>query len=160
MQEKRIKYIEFSDSLRRLKIYASAIKTFRKYRPEKNNLEAGGILLGYVYNKYDEIIKATAPTRLDHQAPFSFIRSKIPAQRKINISWKKSNGYLIYLGEWHTHSEIDPIPSSTDIDMIEKTFKETKMEIDFLYLVIIGLNNTYWVGRKSPKGLIELTKIN
>lgn len=160
MQEKRIKYIEFSDPLRHLKICVSALKTFRKYRPEKSSLESGGILLGYVYKKYDEIIKATAPTRLDYQAPFTFIRSKMPAQRKINISWKKSKGCLIYLGEWHTHSESDPTLSSTDIEMIEKTFKETKMEIDFLYLIIVGLNNTYWVGRKSPKGLIELTKID
>jgi integrative and conjugative element protein (TIGR02256 family) len=158
MREKQIKYIEFSDSLRQLRVYAPAIKTFRKHEPKINGPESGGILLGYVYENHDEIIKATIPNRLDYRGPFSFIRSKIPAQRKINISWKKSKGCLIYLGEWHTHSESDPKPSGTDMEMIEKAFKETKMEIDFLYLIIVGLKNTYWVGRKNSNGLTEFSK--
>lgn len=160
MWERQIKYIEFPDPIRRLRVYSPAIKTFRKYKPKKNGLESGGILLGYVYKKYDEIIKATIPNRLDYQRSFSFIRSKIPAQRKINISWEKSKGCLIYLGEWHTHNDVEPKPSGTDREMIEKTFRETKMEIDFLYLIIIGLNSTYWIGRQNSKGLTELGRIN
>ena len=34
------------------------------------------------------------------------------------------------------------------------------MEIDFLYLVIVGQNETYWVGKRTKEGLIELKMQN
>jgi len=30
------------------------------------------------------------------------------------------------------------------------------MEIDFLYLIIVGCNSTYWVGKQTMEELIEL----
>lgn len=156
MWKGKIKYLEFSNSVRRARISPLVIKTFRKYEQKKGKLESGGILLGFVYENYDEIVKATVPNRLDSREPFSFNRSKIPAQKNINKSWKRSKGSLIYLGEWHTHSEVEPVPSVVDIEMIKKTFKETKMEINFLYLIIAGINDTYWVGRQTSNGLTKL----
>lgn len=156
---KRSRYIEFSDHVRALKIHPRVIKIFRKYNQKKGELEAGGILLGYLYEHYDEIVKITVPNPLDTRAFFFFNRSKISAQFQINKSWGKSKGSLIYFGEWHTHSEIEPIPSLVDLEMIKKTFTETEMEINFLYLIIVGLNNTYWIGRQSSNGLIKLDEI-
>ncbi len=159
MWKSRLEYLEFSDSIHRVRFHLAVVRIFRKYEQKESKLEAGGILLGYVYENYDEIVNATAPSKLDSRYPLSFNRSKIPAQLKINRSWKRSKGHLIYLGEWHTHCETDPSPSTVDYDMIRKVFEETKIKTDFLYLIIVGLNNTYWVGRQTAEELIKFHRI-
>lgn len=159
MWKRRVKHLEFYDRIRRVRISSKVLKVFRKYEQKGGELESGGILLGSAYDDYDSIIKITLPNQLD-TGEFSFFnRSKIPAQLQINKSWKRSKGYLIYLGEWHTHSEINPQPSTIDIKMIEKTFKETKMDISFLYLIIVGMENTIWVGRQDSNGLVGLNEL-
>lgn len=159
MCKKRTKYIEFSDNIRRVKISSEVIRIFKKLEQKQEDFEAGGILLGNVYNNYDFIIKITLPNQLDSRGFSFFNRSKIPAQLQINDSWKKSKGVLIYLGEWHTHSEINPQPSIVDIKMIKKVFEETKMEINFIYMVIVGVNNTLWIGRQDSNGLVKLNEL-
>lgn len=158
MREKKINYIEFLNSKRILKVALNVQKTFKKYQQEVGCLESGGVLLGYVYNYYDVIVKATEPNKLDSRGPYSFNRNKIPAQKQIDKSWNKSYGCLIYLGEWHTHSEIKPSPSSTDKNMIKGALEKTTMEIEYLYFIIVGLNENFWVGQQSNEGLISLHK--
>jgi integrative and conjugative element protein (TIGR02256 family) len=135
-------------------------KTFKEYTNREIDYEAGGILLGYVYKNYSEIIIATVPNKYDSFGSNFFIRSKIGAQPQINKAWHRSNGTVIYLGEWHTHLEINPKPTIIDKNMIINSLKKTKMEIDFLYLIIVGLNNTFWVGVQTEKDLIELRKVD
>ena len=156
MWKRRVKHLEFSDRIRRVRISSRVLKVFRKYEQKDEELESGGILLGNIYDDYDSIIKITLPNQLDTREFNFFNRSKIPAQLQINKSWKRSNGYLIYLGEWHTHSEINPHPSITDIKMIKKTFRETEMKINYLYLIIVGIESTVWIGRQYSTGLVRL----
>ncbi len=160
MRRKKIKKLEFFYFKHRLIIENKAIKAFTKYSNRKIYHEAGGILLGYVYCNYSKIIKVTVPNKYDSFSSHFFIRSKKGAQPQINKAWSKSKGTLIYLGEWHTHSEINPKPSEVDKNMILRSLNETKMEINFLYMIIAGLNNTYWVGIQTKKELIELKKIS
>jgi integrative and conjugative element protein (TIGR02256 family) len=145
-----------SDLNRILKVSRKVIRMFEKYEQREGCHEAGGILLGWVAKDYVEITDATTPNMLDLRSLFSFIRAKIPAQLRIDKAWKKSDGTKIYLGEWHTHSEPNPTPSSEDRQMISKTFQETLMEIDFLYLIIVGLKGTYWCGIQTSGGLARL----
>ena len=63
------------------------------------------------------------------------------------------------MGEWHTHPDINPKPSITDIDMIKKQLKETEMEIDFLYLIIVGRDDTYWVAKQNNEKITILDRI-
>jgi len=156
MPDKGINRIESLDSNRVLRISKKVRKIFEKYEQEEGCCEAGGILLGNVATDYVEIANVTVPTRFDLRNLFSFVRAKIPAQLRINKSWKKSSGTTIYLGEWHTHRETNPRPSLKDRQMISKVYKETKMEIDFLYLIIVGLNGTYWIGKQTGKRLIKV----
>ena len=160
MWKRRVRHLEFSDRIRRVIISSRVLKVFRKYEQKSGEFEAGGILFGNVYDDHDSIIKITLPNQLDTREFNFFNISKIPAQLQINKSWKRSNGYLIYLGEWHTHSEINPQPSTIDIKMIKKTFRETEMEINHLYLIIVGIGNSLWVGRQDSKGLVKLNVKN
>jgi integrative and conjugative element protein (TIGR02256 family) len=158
MWKRKNSFIEFSDGLREVRIDNRVLRILREYEQKDREPESGGILLGIVCNNHDSIIKITKPNELDTRGFSFFNRARKPAQLQINKSWNNSRGCLIYLGEWHTHSEINPKPSVIDKKMIEKTFKETKMEINYLYLVIIGNKNTIWVGKKDTNGLVKLER--
>jgi len=157
MQKREQNGLESEESNRILKISGKVIKTFEKYEQKENRSESGGILLGHVARDYVMITEAATPNRFDFRTIITFIRAKIPAQLRINKAWKKSSGTLIYLGEWHTHRETNPTPSAQDKKMMLKSLRETKMEIDFLYLIIVGINKTYWVGKQTKN---RLTKVD
>lgn len=125
----------------------------------KRGSEAGGILLGKVYEKHVFIDAVTTPTKPDKSGFHFFVRSKTKVQDHINRAWIASNGHNIYLGEWHSHPIDHPIPSGQDRKMIHDAFRYTKMEIDFLFLVIAGLNNTFWVGEITQNGLSHLEQL-
>ena len=154
--QSKIKDIEFGNSYHKLIIKKSIIKTFSKLVSKKATNESGGILLGNVYKNHCEIVKVTKPNKYDSFGPNFFVRSKRGAQPHINKAWKKSNGTEIYLGEWHTHFEEEPKPSLTDKNLIINSLRKTKMEIDFLFLIIVGFNRTFWVGKQTKEELIEL----
>jgi len=146
----------FSDGTRRLKVPHSILDELSAYerRPARN--EGGGILLGLVFEDYDEILELVAPNKTDKTKLFSFTRRKNPAQRKINYAWNTSGGYVVYLGEWHTHPRNSPIPSTQDRKMIENALRTTLIEIEYLYIVIAGDNRTMWLGRQDRRGLSTL----
>lgn len=148
--------LELLDSDRVLKVSDEVVAIFKRYEQTEGCREAGGVLLGKVAKDCVSITDVTTPNRFDLRSFLSFVRNKIPAQFRINKAWEKSNGTTIYLGEWHTHREINPLPSLQDKKMILKTLRETKMEIDFLYLIIVGLSETYWVGKQTGRDLIKL----
>ena len=135
------------------------LKVFNRHVQANGHNESGGILLGSIYEDCVEILDAKTPNQYDTAGPMFFIRSRIGAQPKVNVAWKKSKGTLIYLGEWHTHSEVNPVPSKADKEMIKKAFIQTSMEIQFLFLIIVGQKQTFWVGRQDKHGLNELRPI-
>lgn len=156
MPDEGINRLEPPDPNRVVRISEKVRRIFEKYEQKDGCSEAGGILLGNVAEHYVDITDVTVPNRFDLRNFFSFVRARVPAQLRINKAWRKSSGTRIYLGEWHTHRETNPTPSLEDKKMILKVFKETLMEIDFLYLIIVGLNGTYWVGKQAGNGLIKV----
>jgi integrative and conjugative element protein (TIGR02256 family) len=153
MQREALKVMWYSDGIRRLKIAQKVLGELWNYEQRGDRNESGGVLLGLAFKDYDEILGMAAPSRDDKARLFSFIRRKNPAQRKINRAWNSSGGYVIYLGEWHTHLGGNPAPSGQDRRMIENALRTTLMEIDYLYLVIAGSNRSLWIGRQEMKGL-------
>ena len=130
----------------KLVIKNKALLKMRKHSPASKSGEAGGILLGHVYEAKHVITDVTEPNKYDISKLFGFTRSAKPAQKNINKAWRQSNGIQIYLGEWHSHHELNPTPSGTDIASMKKAVRETLMEIPFLYQVIYGIKDTFWVG--------------
>jgi len=151
--------VEYCHLSHRLLIGKDVFKKFQKYFNKSGKREAGGILFGYVYGDHSKIIDISGPNRFDLFGHNYFIRSKRGAQPKINKAWARSNGTIIYLGEWHTHFEKYPKPSATDKCLMTNSLRTTKMEIDFLFLIIVGLDNTYWVGKQTGNKLTELERI-
>lgn len=95
---------------------AQPLQIFEKYMQEgPDSREAGGILLGYVRGAHLEIIEATEPSRFDRRFKFLFERMPFFHRRLAMKRWRESNGLIRYVGEWHTHPQNQPVPSSIDL---------------------------------------------
>ena len=139
-----------------LELSGDALKVFRAHVQPFGRNEAGGILLGCVYPNTSILIeKVTTPRYPDKAGPCFFDRSRKRAQQIVECEWKESSGVRIYLGEWHTHSESYPSPSKRDRTMIRNMFRQTKMQIDFLFLIIVGTRSN-WVGIENGASLRHL----
>ena len=137
---------------------AEVIQTFGHYRQPIGANEAGGILLGRLFRHSRIVIEvATPPGPLDKAGPTFFHRSQRSAQQHVDKAWRDSRGEQVYLGEWHTHPSRVPTPSWRDRNMIRNMFKQTKMEISFLVLVVVG-HDENWVGVQNKAGLVQIDK--
>lgn len=138
------------------------VKTFEKYKQiKKEQHESGGILLGKVYKDVIVIDMVSEPSKEDKSGRYFFERNVRKAQKIIETAWSESNGERIYLGEWHTHPEHTPTPSNDDKKLIKNMLKDSRMEIDFLFMVIIGITNNYVaIQRKGQKHMEPLKTVN
>ena len=96
---------------------ASVLETFGVYR--QNSMaatEAGGILLGHVRGEHLEVIQATPPQAGDVRRRMQYERNDPAHQTIADLMWRQSDGETRYLGEWHTHPEDRPSPSSVDMN--------------------------------------------
>ncbi len=111
---------------------------------EKHKSEAGGVLMGYFLedNNYS-ITDVSSPSELDKSSRFTFTRSKKNAQKIINKIFKDSNGKKIYLGEWHTHPEDYPTPSSLDKKSILEQIRGNILNSEIIFMLIIGRKGIY-----------------
>lgn len=138
-------------------IEENVIDLFQTFKQTGNKNERGGIILGEVSKKNIIIKKASIPTQFDKSSRFKFIRNKKSAQIFTDYEFYNSGGTVIYIGEWHTHPENYPSPSSTDISMIKTQFKKNKINENFLIMIIVGLKD-YYLGYYDGKNLYKLKK--
>lgn len=75
----------------------------------------------------------------------------------IKEDYEQSNHTRVYIGEWHTHPEDSPTPSSVDIYSIKVAFNKNYRPInDFILMAIVGRKETYW-GLYDGKNIREIT---
>ncbi|PEA35570.1 hypothetical protein CON45_29255 [Priestia megaterium] len=136
----------------------SVTKTLHSYKQiKKEQHESGGILLGKVYKDLIVVDSISEPSKADKSGRYYFERNVYQAQKIIKKAWSESQGERIYLGEWHTHPEHIPTPSSDDKKLINNMLSESLMEIDFLIMVIVGIESDYVaVMPKEKKRLVQL----
>lgn len=92
------------------------LEVFSRYIQEGvDSKEAGGILLGHVRGEHLEIIEATEPSFWDKRFRFLFERMPYFHHKLAMKRWKESSGLVRYIGEWHTHPQNYPTPSSIDL---------------------------------------------
>jgi integrative and conjugative element protein (TIGR02256 family) len=134
------------------------MRVFDAYRSKRRTTEAGGVLLGRVYESEIVIEVATRPSAADRAGAFFFDRSTHVCQEHVNQAWSTSGGEQIYLGEWHSHPAEVAEPSGRDRAMILNNLRDAKMEIDFLFLIVIGWVFD-WVGIAKRASLRQLLPI-
>nr|MBA5584850.1 ribosomal-processing cysteine protease Prp [Anaerobacillus isosaccharinicus] len=137
------------------------VKTFVSYKQiKKNQHESGGILLGKVYKDLVLVDTVSEPSREDKSGRYYFFRNVKKAQKIIEDAWNNSQGERIYLGEWHTHPEAMPTPSIDDRKLLSNMLKDTRMEIEFLLMTIIGQSDNYvGVQQKGKKVIDPLSRV-
>lgn len=141
------------------KIYldSSVKKTLKKYAclSMRTSKEYGGILLGKVTDNNVVIIEvATKPSVFDTSGTLWFIRSKKNAQKLINHWWKKSNGLVNYLGEWHTHPFESNIPSYGDANLLIEASRKNKNCFNFIIMIISDINGDYSITLENKEGIM------
>lgn len=99
--------------------------------------ERGGVLLGTVHERGLLVTVATTPTRLDRQFRYLFERLPFGHGAVARRLWRSSAGTTRYIGEWHTHPQDIPTPSSIDLDEWRKLAK-VRADKRPLLAVIVG----------------------
>lgn len=147
-----------------IKISSGALKLLNKFRQiDTSNKEAGGVLLGrFILDSNNIIIdKVTSPQSKDRRSRFSFRKLDNYHQNRITQEWTESEGKINYIGEWHSHPERHPTPSSLDVQEWKRKSKEDVYDHDFLVFIIIGIKSiNAWLASKSDQSVIKLESIN
>ena len=111
----------------------------------------GGVLLGrLIVNTEDVVVdEITKPGPDDIRGRYRFKRSSNSAQPRVVSAWRESTGTKIYLGDWHSHPEDHPSPSSVDRRDWNRVVKRAVYEQDFLLFAIVGRRSIgVWEGRR------------
>ena len=117
------------------------VATLRSMRQvDEASLEAGGVLLGrLIEGSLDVVVdEITTPGPADERSRYAFKRSRKSAQPRVTQAWSESAGTRIYLGDWHSHPEDEPTPSSVDRRDWANTLRQATYEQDFLLFAIVG----------------------
>jgi integrative and conjugative element protein (TIGR02256 family) len=136
-----------------VKLGADAVRLLHAFRQTAPDAyEAGGVLLGRWIESSDDVVvdQLTTPMRGDRRTRFSFYRDRIAHQRRIDEVFASSDGTCGYLGEWHTHPERDPEPSRTDVGDWRRRLRQDRVDVPFVFFLIVGLVEIrVWRGSRS-----------
>lgn len=130
---------------------------------DKSSIEAGGVILGrFIKNSKNIVIdKITVPMKGDIQARYSFKRLSPFHQKIVVAEWNESIGTCNYLGEWHSHPESDPTPSSVDIKDWRRKLKNDTFSSRYLYFLIAGYDYiNLWEGDRRTLDIKKLKSID
>lgn len=138
---------------KKILVEGGPLQTMDRYRQDLNDkAEAGGILLGYRKGPHLHIVEITVPQLTDRRRRFRFDRSAQHHQQIALEQWNASEKTMDYLGEWHTHPEINPSPSGIDINEWTKITKRQTKPMVFMNL---GMTGTIWLGLSVNQMLIK-----
>jgi integrative and conjugative element protein (TIGR02256 family) len=129
----------------------TVVETLNQYvqdRPQK--AEAGGVLIGrHIRGSTDIVVdEVTTPMPQDRRTRFRFFRSRKSHQSRVDEVWARSARTGTYLGEWHTHPERDPCPSSIDTAEWKRKLRGDTYS-GVLFFVIVGTEQCrVWEGTR------------
>lgn len=105
--------------------------------------EAGGQLFARIQHTEWHIVLATGPRKIDWRSRIGFRPDRKAEQDEIQRFFRRG---LHYVGDWHTHPEMIPNPSSRDLQSMNDLVMRSIHELPGLLLVIVGID-------KSESGL-------
>jgi integrative and conjugative element protein (TIGR02256 family) len=134
------------------------LEIFSSYQ-QKNiwDKESGGQLFCRVSASKIIVVEATKPDFKSHRSRFSFGANRDKEQSHINKFFKKG---FHYIGDWHTHPENLPLPSSIDLSEIRSIFTQSNHNLSAMLLVIVGREifpDGIWGGLLDKVSMYPLT---
>lgn len=142
-----------------IELSTNITETFSRNIQNGDKKESGGILIGsYIKETNDIIIDSlTEPQPSDVRERYLFIRKEKKHKEILDATWYNSAKTSVYFGEWHTHPEDIPTPSSQDIRNWKKQLRLTKFYGHYLFFVIVGRKETrLWYGDKRDQNIHKL----
>ena len=130
--------IEFAirESEQTLILTDAVLAHFSQYRQcNPDAKEAGGQLFAKIDGHRIVVERATGPRGSDHRSRFSFIPNRLAERREIKRLFKAG---FHYVGDWHTHAEPYPRPSSTDANSMRDMFRQSVHQLAGFVMVIVG----------------------
>jgi len=115
--------------------------TWRQLGPKMP--EAGGQLFGAPDGSNIIVDASTGPRRSDQRGRFFFVADRLSERKEIKGMHRAG---LHYFGDWHTHPELAPSPSGTDLSTMADLFARSKHELNAFLMIIVG-------NAKFPDGL-------
>lgn len=132
--------LKFNTNNLDININQSFLDVLSKYSQTLETPERGGVIMGKLYPNKNLVVITNiieAPTESKRNNRYEMDVKYI--QKEINKIWKKSNGTVTYLGDWHTHPEVNPKPSLMDYYTFSKNYFNSSIDQNFLIYIILGL---------------------
>ncbi|PMR71711.1 hypothetical protein CR158_10700 [Halomonas heilongjiangensis] len=104
--------------------------------------ESGGMILGRIRDPFLDVSNVTFPASGDRKSRHLFVRKDRTHHEAAVYLWEHSNHEVGYLGEWHTHPEDHPKPSSTDLKGWMKVIRDGHSP--FCLFIIVGKKTSYY----------------
>jgi integrative and conjugative element protein (TIGR02256 family) len=123
-----------------LEISANAMISLDKECSRNENLETGGILIGY-YSVDHSVATITEITTPPSDSSFGynwFLRGITGLQAILLNRWQHVNTRTYYIGEWHYHPAFHVIPSEEDVKQMEKISRTQSYHCKQPILMIAG----------------------
>ena len=141
-----------------LRVEPQALATIERFRQTDSSApEAGGMLLASIEPDLVRIVRATEPAATDRRTRFAFVPTLNHQQRVID---KQFQSGLHFVGEWHTHPEPRPTPSSVDLRSMATCFRDSRHQLASLVMVILGTEASFdglWVSLHTDTTFHRLT---
>ena len=143
--------VEFKDNV---------IDALKKYTQNSfKTQESGGILMGKrLLNGNIIVTDITIPQKGDTSRRYYFKKNKKIHQQLSDEIWEASMGKIIYVGEWHTHPEKIPRPSSIDLTGWRLNTRDQIDDKNYIFL-IIGINEFGLWSNSKANGLLKMNLI-
>lgn len=122
--------------------------------------EAGGQLFA-TFNQPSaiKIVKATGPRATDQRSVFGYEPDR--AAEKIEI-WENYAQGFHFIGDWHTHRQKIPKPSSTDDNSMRDMVQQSSHDLDGFIMIIVGQSGFpegIYVSFHSRKSSVQLRSL-
>lgn len=125
---------------------------------DKTSSEAGGFIVGYQHKEIGNISLegVSHPYLQDIRNRIHF--SMRDQEHNVFLSRaKRRNSY--YMGVWHTHPQMIPVPSQTDWIDWNETLNMDRTACEYIFFLIAGTEGArVWVGESKTKRIIEIVE--
>lgn len=149
--------VNFKYNNRVYEFEADCLAAFESNRQGKwLSREIGGQLFARFVGDVVRIEAATITKGRSRRNRFGFLPDRSAERADIKAMFDRG---LHYVGDWHTHPEPIPSPSSEDKTKMLEIFRESTHELDSMLMVIVGqeaLPDGLFVGAVNNHGVTSL----
>ena len=132
------------DSEQRLVLTPAVLNHLAKQQQtDRNSSEAGGQLFARFRGEEIRVERATGPRTTDRRSRYGYIPDRQGEQEEIDRMHSRG---LHFIGDWHTHPEGIPTPSTSDVRSIRQAVTQSKHHLNGFVLLIAGTD-------RFPRGL-------